>query len=536
MSDKIRYFQFALLLGVLGIGCLVLSGCGDEAPSYPKAGEASSFGQKTTLIDEQTDTAKQGKSGSQTDLPGDNVAAIQPATLFAGWENPKDVIVFTGRQFGYIEPCGCTGLERQKGGLARRHSFIRGLQENGWNVVSLDTGNQVRRFGRQPELKFNLTSELLGTMEYRAVGLGPDDLKLPAGELFAVAAVDDQNESMFVSSNVAILDRDFTRRFQLIETDHQKIAVASIIQDDWLTSLFNDDLIIENTASALKVVAADELFQQASLKILVIHGTLDYVRELAKSHEEYDLLVCAGVPGEPAYELEEVKGAKPKLLKVGEKSMFASVVGVFDSESGKPVMKYQRVPLDASYTDSAEVLAMFKQYQEELQRAGFSGLGIQPESHVSGYRFVGSKTCADCHQEEFEIWENSSHAYATQSLIAPHGRAEIPRQFDPECISCHSTGWQTQKYVPYESGFMSLADTLNLQGNGCENCHGPGSEHVRQESDPNSTMDSLTQLRNFLHRDLEDAKTSCLGCHDLDNSPDFHHDGAFEEYWSKIRH
>ena len=179
---------------------------------------------------------------------------------------------------------------------------------------------------------------------------------------------------------------------------------------------------------------------------------------------------------------------------------------------------------------------MFKQYQEELQRAGFQGLGIRPESHMSGHQFVGSKACADCHQEEFEVWENSSHSHATQSLIAPHGRADIPRQFDPECISCHSTGWQPQKYLPYESGFMSLAETLNLQGNGCENCHGPGSEHVRQESDPNSPPDSLMKLRNFLRRDLEDAKTSCLSCHDLDNSPDFHHDGAFEEYWSKIKH
>ena len=114
--------------------------------------------------------------------------------------------------------------------------------------------------------------------------------------------------------------------------------------------------------------------------------------------------------------------------------------------------KYQRVPLDDSYSDSVEVLAMFKQYQEALQRAGFQGLGIQSEDHPSGYRFVGSKACAECHQSEFEIWENSLHAHATQSLIAPHGRAEIPRQFDPECISCHSTGCVPGNYVPYESG------------------------------------------------------------------------------------
>ena len=527
MSEKIRYLQFVLLLSVIGIGCSLLSGCGDDSITTTKSAESMLSAQRNS-----------GSQGQQDDSTRDtNRLAGKPSQLYAGWENPQDILVFTGRQFGYVEPCGCTGLELQKGGLARRHSFIRGLQDQqGWNVVLVDTGNQVRRFGRQPELKFNLTSELLQRMEYQAVGLGPEDLKLPAGELFAVAAVDDNNESMFVSSNVAILDREFTRRFQFIETAHHTIAVVSIIQDDWLKSLFSDDLIVEDVEEALKLVAADEVFRQTSLKILVVHGTLDYVRNLAKSYTEYDLLVCAGAPGEPTYELEEVKGASTKVLKVGEKSMYASVVGVFDNGDANPGFKYQRVPLDDSYSDSVEVLAMFKQYQEALQRAGFQGLGIQSEDHPSGYRFVGSKACAECHQSEFEIWENSPHAHATQSLIAPHGRAEIPRQFDPECLSCHTIGWRPQKYVPYESGFRSLAETLKLQGNGCENCHGPGSEHVRREQEPNSTYDSLNELRRFVHRSLEDAKTSCLECHDLDNSPDFHQQGAFEEYWNKIKH
>ena len=157
MSEKIRYLQFALLLSVIGIGFSLLSGCGDDSITPPKSAESMLSAQRNSGTQSQQDD-----STRDTNRP-----AGGSSELYAGWKNPQDILVFTGRQFGYVEPCGCTGLERQKGGLARRYSFIRGLQnQQGWNVVSVDTGNQVRRFGRQPELKFNLTSELLERMGY----------------------------------------------------------------------------------------------------------------------------------------------------------------------------------------------------------------------------------------------------------------------------------------------------------------------------------------------------------------------------------
>ncbi len=70
------------------------------------------------------------------------------------WEEPQVVLFVTGNQHGYIEPCGCTGLENQKGGLARRYTFMKQVEAKGWPIVSIDAGNQVRRTGRQSEVKF----------------------------------------------------------------------------------------------------------------------------------------------------------------------------------------------------------------------------------------------------------------------------------------------------------------------------------------------------------------------------------------------
>src|SRR5438067_1018287 len=54
---------------------------------------------------------------------------VQVTPLFRDWPKPTVALVITGQQLGYIEPCGCSGLENQKGGLARRHTFIKQLSE-----------------------------------------------------------------------------------------------------------------------------------------------------------------------------------------------------------------------------------------------------------------------------------------------------------------------------------------------------------------------------------------------------------------------
>ena len=127
--------------------------------------------------------------------------------IFKDWPTPTAVVVFTGELDGYIEPCGCTGKENQKGGLSRRQNFLRAIGDSGWPLVAVDVGNQVKRFGRQTEAKFQSIVDGLRAMQYAAVGFGPGDLRLPAEELVAgVAAVGDQ-PSPFVSANVGLSSR-----------------------------------------------------------------------------------------------------------------------------------------------------------------------------------------------------------------------------------------------------------------------------------------------------------------------------------------
>ncbi len=477
------------------------------------------------------------KSGTEVAAaPKTEVIPKQP--LFEGWPEPKLVLFITGQQQGYIEPCGCTGLEHQKGGLARRQALLTELREKrGWNVVPVDVGSQSKRFGKQPEIKFQRTAEALRAMDYQAVTLGADDLRLTAGELTAATNPDDK-PSIFVSANVAVLARDLQPTFKIVEAGGKKIGITGVLGDSFEQKLAGDELVHEPVAAALQKVSEVLKALKCDFYVLLCHATLEETRKIAAAAPLFDLVITAGGVGEPTLELEKIPGSKARLAQVGTKGMYAGVIGLFEGDEKNP-LRYERVPLDSRWEDSPAMLQLLADYQKQLEQTGLDELGLRPQRHPSGLQFVGSQKCGECHTKAYAIWEKTPHAHATDSLVKPPERGNIPRHFDPECLSCHVTGWEPQKFFPFASGYLSLKDTPLLQHNGCENCHGPGSAHVAAESGGEQLMkDEVQKRRDAMKLPLAGgvAERKCMDCHDLDNSPDFHVKGAFEKYWKQVEH
>ncbi len=120
--------------------------------------------------------------------------------------------------------------------------------------------------------------------------------------------------------------------------------------------------------------------------------------------------------------------------------------------------------------------------------------------------------CMTCHQnterfvEIFDKWKVSGHAGFFKRMIT-----QGPPSYSTECMSCHTIGFNTEAD---NNGFDDVAaqlgwtwqgppnagkwDTLktqfpglvNFATIGCENCHGPGSEHT-QGADPNKIAISI---------------------------------------------
>jgi hypothetical protein len=286
--------------------------------------------------------------------------------------------------------------------------------------------------------------------------------------------------------------------------------------------------------------------------VLIAFTDLENCRKLANQFPVFDVLVTAGGAGDPTFQPEPIQAGNhvTSMVQVGVKGMHVGLIGYYETEGQPPRIEYKRVELDHRYQDSESIKGIFKSYQDNLKSLWENGSleDIKPRDHPSGNKFVGSAACAGCHDEEYDIWENGvdgnggPHEKATRSLEQnPNDdRVWVQRNFDPECISCHATGWNPQSFYPYKTGFLTMADE-HLHANGCENCHGPGSAHVEIEERAGKGQRVDKALRKKLAEQLdvtiaESRANACKECHDLDNSPDFLLEGGFDEYWPKIEH
>lgn len=188
------------------------------------------------------------------------------------------------------------------------------------------------------------------------------------------------------------------------------------------------------------------------------------------------------------------------------------------------------------------MIRLMANYQERLKDEKVIIADAVTSPHPSGATFVGADKCGECHTTAYRIWKDTPHAHALESLDPVHQRLGherlngISRMHDPECLSCHVTGWDPQEYFRFPSGFLNedLASTDDqkmlhqmLAGSQCENCHGPGSRHLELVNagadDPGKVMRvTLEQAR----------KGTCEKCHDADNSPKFN----FDTYWEQVKH
>ena len=488
------------------------------------------------------------------------------AHFFRGWDKPDLVIVVTGDQHGYLLPCGCS--KPQKGGLERRYNFMQLLREKGWPVAAVDLGNvpQVKAPAELPNIqgliKYRYAMRAMKEMGYTAVGIGDYEMSMPLARTLDEYAINDHKPRV-VSAD--LLDRDNfpdeTSAWQQadpIKGTDLKLGVTGVMGPSVfdLSQKKDPSVHFSNSTPALNATLKEMDGKGVDLRVLLYMGSISQGRPgspaeavaCAEAFPQFPLVVAvddSDLPrSDPVWATNPKTAAKTMIVSLGEKGKYVGVVGVF--RTGKPAqpfdLRYQLVEMSEDFTTPAAaekgqpILKLMNEYTEELRKENYLSKYKQVPHYMQTTAvgkppvFVGSERCLSCHPTAAKVWEGSAHHHAYQTLV--DAKRPSNRQYDPECIVCHTIGFG------YQSGFKSAAETPKLENVGCESCHGPGSLHSNNPADPEQLKrmnpwkappGEKPEEKKRRERRIDDA---CQKCHDPENDVNW----SFERNWPKIRH
>lgn len=530
------------------------------------------------------------------DSPVATAAAQEPP--FATWPRdakPDAVLVVTGQTYGYLQPCGCS--RPQIGGLERRAQFIRALRAKGWPVAAVDLGDVLPAAGIVPEqvlLKYATTMPALREMGYVAVGVGKAEFANGLFQVLDQYASRKEQPPFTLAGNVGGLSagkvtpradafigpgpRPMVGLVEVADVGTTPVGVAGVVGPSVqkeVAALGPKALVgftpeKDALAAAVKELAAHA--KKPRLNVLLYQGTLDEAKAVAKDWPQFSVVVCLSPDAAPPEKLETVAaadGRKTLIVQVGHKGRYVGVVGAFKRADGGFDLKFELVPLGEEYVtpgdeDAARkanpVLPLLDDYAKLVK--GRNLIGKFPQlPHPAAAKdpklntaYAGSESCAKCHAAESAKWKETKHSHAFEALEKIAKRPTL-RQFDGECVICHTVG------LGYRTGYRDELTTPHLKHVGCESCHGPGAGHAADPKDGRyvalqspwrkeasdrlpalATMEALAKLKpaerakaplkESERRMIAAVSQACTSCHDTENDPHF----DLFTYWPKVYH
>jgi hypothetical protein len=382
-------------------------------------------------------------------------------------------VFFTGGTLGALKPCGCSG--GQLGGFERRPAVLNTVP--GQRRLVVDTGSFVASEAEQDLIKYMIIVQALRQLDYDVVSLGEKDIEIGTklGELGGTEL------GFNLIGAHAGADMDLPAKFTRTLSPGGKTVAVTIAA-------------LETESGSLDKIR--ELFSPQArvqtLNILIVNrcdpGIAESVAAMAPS---VDCIVCPSESDEPI--IVSDPGEKPLVFSVGRFGRHVCKLEATTDGSRQALkLSLDVIPVTEDLAKDASLVSLYKDYQQFVKESNLL------EKHLrvalpNDLEYVGSASCEPCHDSEYEAWQGTTHASAYATL------EKIGSQFDPECVVCHVVG------LDYESGFVSAEQTGDLKDVGCENCHGPGSEHVRSGGRVKSA----------------EPKSACIACHTPEHSGEY---------------
>ena len=511
------------------------------------------------LLMARLQTPERSGGGTPADQSPSKELVAAAAKYFPSWpagKKPQLVIILTGEQHNYEQPCGCT--EPQLGGLERRYNFIKFLRDEGLSVVPADLGDVYYNHytpGRptqaeQLKLKYKTSMTALSQMGYEAVCIGKEEFSMPLIEALSETVLNSKPSYRVLAANIKDRDLNFPAlnggsmigEFK-VTTTPVKVGIFGAIGPTVIGEVAKIDASIKFEANRPALIAMNA--QQPDVRLLLFQGTHEEAKELAKEKPDtFEVILCLSAESEPPGEATVV--GKTQIIRVGHKGRYVGAVAVFRDANGKLEYRYDLVPMSGDFKTKPEDkatsvgLKLLEDYTKEVKDKDLLSLYAQiahpmqvmfpiPAARFQPH-YVGSARCKECHAAEFQVWDTSKHAEAFETLVN-NKKPPANRQFDGECVVCHTVGFG------YFTGYRDEKRTPHLKGVGCENCHGPGSLHIDEPKNKTYQL-ALSPWKRKADDAITDEVTAkiifktCFQCHDTDNDHSF----DLQKNWPKIGH
>jgi hypothetical protein len=487
------------------------------------------------------------------------------------------------------------GLERRYN-FIQSLRLPKGQGGRGWPVVAYDLGDIAPKEGPaklanvQGLIKYRYSMTALKLMGYSAVSFGEYEAALPLSAAMDEYALNDPKPPV-LSFNMTDKDRLFPDKertgpewgksyvgsWQVTQvTPDVKVSAVGVIgthDPKTVAALLAAGKVpagvtippsvggqISASEPKINFGAADKAIpagvaamnvRNPEFRVLLYQGPVELAKLIPLADPDFNIILCLSQEDEPPGRPEVVQTARGEtwVIRVGHKGKNIGVVGVFRGKGTAFDMKYQLVPMGPEYKTPAEaakgqpIIAVMERYSRELKAEDYlskfgkvphatqAALKLAPAAGVGASEYVGSAACKDCHPTAFGVWTKSKHSGAYSTLVG--ARNPSLREFDAECIVCHTVGFR------YQSGFASAAKTPNLKDVGCESCHGPCEAHVKRPR--NAAIHALINPWKAPAGETPKAMTArqlkiegmCRECHDSENDVTWK---AFLPKWKDVEH
>lgn len=210
--------------------------------------------------------------------------------------------------------------------------------------------------------------------------------------------------------------------------------------------------------------------------------------------------------------------------------------------------------------------------------------------HLFAGAYVGNnaETCKTCHPRQVEDWVKTGHANSLAPLLDNKLAPDQDSHFTEYCAACHTTGYFVPPIGAGSNGFKDAAtatkwqfptlEQINAAGKGgpsnfdamppevkamanigCEQCHGPAAEHVKNGASVMATSQSAgtcnmchnsgghgkgTELQNAGHSDANSpafnepigpTRQACVRCHSGDGYVSFLANPTNPAAWANVK-